>query len=245
MGLLGSRTTHAALLSVAVPAHSRTVMAGAGVTRYTGRFMNQKVLILFAHPALEKSRVNRRLVEAVHSLAGVTFNDLYQHYPDFDIDVPREQQLLVEHDVVIMQHPFYWFSTPALVKEWKDLVLEHGWAYGRGGTALRGKTLLTAMTAGGGEEAYCQTGYNRYTILEFLAPIERTAALCGMTYLPPFVVHGTHSLKEEEIGRHAADYRRVIEALRDGTLDRAAAANQPRLNADLGAVLRKPVGGSP
>jgi glutathione-regulated potassium-efflux system ancillary protein KefG len=104
---------------------------------------------------------------------------------------------------------------------------------------LRGKTLVTAMTAGAGEDAYCRTGYNRYTIREFLAPIERTAALCGMTYLPPFVVHGTHALDEEEIARHAAEYRRVLEALRDDTLDRAAAANQPRLNTDLDAVIRK------
>ncbi len=100
---------------------------------------NDRVLILFAHPALEKSRVNRRLAEAVQSLPGVTFNDLYQHYPDLDIDVEREQQLLVAHDVVVMQHPFYWYSSPAIIKEWQDLVLEFGFAYGPGGTALEGK----------------------------------------------------------------------------------------------------------
>jgi glutathione-regulated potassium-efflux system ancillary protein KefG len=202
--------------------------------------MKQRILILFAHPALEKSRVNRRLVEAVRSLPGVTFNDLYQHYPDLDIDIEREQRLLAEHDVVVMQHPFYWYSTPALIKEWEDLVLEYGWAYGQGGTALEGKTLLTAITAGGSEEAYSRTGHNRYTIRELLVPIERTAALCGMTYLPPFVVHGTHSLDDAEIARHAADYRRVVEALRDDRLDRAAVADQPRLNLNLDAVLRKP-----
>lgn len=200
--------------------------------------MPSKVLILFAHPALEKSRVNRRLVEAVRALDGVTFHDLYQAYPDFDIDVEHEQRLLAGHDVVVLQHPLLWYSTPALVKEWEDLVLEHGWAYGRGGTALRGKTLLTAATAGGGEEAYRRGGYNHYTIREFLAPIERTAVLCGMHCLPPFIVHGTHALDEPRIERHAADYRRVIEALRDGRLDREAARGRERLNADLDAVLR-------
>jgi glutathione-regulated potassium-efflux system ancillary protein KefG len=199
----------------------------------------RKVLILFAHPALEKSRCNLPLAEAVRSLPGVTFHDLYQCYPDFDVDVPREQRLLVEHDAIVLQHPFYWYSTPALVKEWEDLVLEHGWAYGREGTALRGKTLLTALTAGGGEESYARGGHNHYTIRELLAPIERTAMLCGMTYLPPFVVHGTHAIDAEGIARHAADYRRVIEALRDGRLDTEAAADLPRLNADLGRVLRK------
>jgi glutathione-regulated potassium-efflux system ancillary protein KefG len=203
---------------------------------------SRRVLILFAHPALEKSRVHRRLVEAVRSLPGVTFNDLYQHYPDMDIDVAREQQLLVEHDVIVMQHPFYWYSTPALLKEWEDLVLQHGWAYGRDGTALEGKTVMTATSTGGSEKAYCRNGHNRYTMREFLAPIERTAMLCGMTYLPPFVVHGTHSLTAGEIARHVGDYRRVVEALRDGTLDAAAAASQTHLNANLGVVLPKRAG---
>ena len=202
-----------------------------------------RILILFAHPAFEKSRVNRRLAEEVRSLPGVTFHDLYERYPDFDVDVSREQQLLTEHDVVVMQHPFYWYSTPALLKEWEDLVLEHGWAYGSGGTALQGKVLLTAITAGGSEEAYCRRGNNRYSIRELLAPIEQTATLCGMTYLPPFVVHGTHSLDDSAIARHADDYRMVIEALRDGTLDTDAVTDQPRLNANLDSALRKPTGG--
>jgi len=199
-----------------------------------------QVLILFAHPALEKSRVNRRLAEAVRSLPGVTFHDLYELYPDFDIDVPREQELLEEHDIVVLQHPFYWYSTPALIKEWQDLVLEHGWAYGHDGAALRGKTLLSSLTAGGSEESYCRRGHNRYTIRELLAPIEQTAMLCGMTYLPPFVVYGTHSLDERAIERHAADYRRVVEALRDETLDLAAATRQTHLNANLDAVIGNP-----
>ena len=101
-----------------------------------------KLLIVFAHPALERSRVNRRLVEAIGDLEGVAVHDLYEAYPEFDIDVRREQELLAAHDVIVLQHPFYWYSAPAILKEWQDLVLEHGWAYGRNGTALRGKSCL-------------------------------------------------------------------------------------------------------
>ena len=195
------------------------------------------VLILFAHPALEKSRVNRVLIAAVRDLPGVTFHDLYEAYPDFHIFVEREQELVEAHDVVVLQHPFFWYSTPALVKEWEDLVLEHGWAYGTGGTALAGKTLLSAITTGGREGSYCEEGRNCYTIRQLLSPIEQTARLCGMRYLPPFVVHGTHGMQRGEMERHAADYRRVVEALRDGALDLAATGDLPRLNADLGALL--------
>jgi len=197
-----------------------------------------RVLILFAHPALEKSRVNRPLAAAVRGLAGVTFHDLYEAYPDFDVDVRREQGLLTAHDLVVFQHPFYWYSTPALVKQWEDLVLEHGWAYGTGGTALRGKTWLSAVTTGGREAAYQHDGYNRFTIRELLAPLEQTARLCGMQFLPPFVVHGTHRLDQADIDRAAAEYRRAIEALRDDRLDLDAVASQTRLNARLDAVIR-------
>lgn len=196
-----------------------------------------KILILFAHPALEKSRVNRRLLEAVQGLEGVTVNDLYDEYPEFDVNVKREQELLLAHDIVVLQHPFYWYSTPALVKQWEDLVLEHGWAYGSEGTALRGKTLVSAITTGGTEEAYQTDGYNRFTIRQLLAPIEQTAYLCGMEYLPPFAVHGTLSITPEQITEHASEYRLAIEALRDGTIDMEKVHSFPRLNSNLGEIL--------
>jgi glutathione-regulated potassium-efflux system ancillary protein KefG len=197
----------------------------------------RRVLVQFAHPAFRRSRCNRRLVDAVRGLDGVTVNDLYEAYPELDIDIEREQRLLTEHDVVIFQHPFYWYSTPAILKEWQDLVLEHGWAYGRDGDALRGKWLLNATTTGGSEQSYCAEGSNSLTVRELLAPIQQTAALCGMLYLPPFVVHGTHGLTEEQIMDHAGDYRRVVEALRDDALDLEAVRGLRRLNSDLDTVI--------
>ncbi|TNF72073.1 MAG: NAD(P)H oxidoreductase [Acidobacteria bacterium] len=202
------------------------------------REAHPQILILFAHPALEKSRVNSRLAAAVKDLAGVTFNDLYEQYPEFDVDVGREQELLTGADLVILQHPFFWYSTPALLKQWEDLVLEHGWAYGSEATALRGKRILSAITAGGREEAYQREGHNRFTMAELLRPIEQTARLCGMDWLPPFAVHGTHRMSVEQMERHAADYRRAVEALRDGRLDLAAARERSRLNDDLDALIR-------
>jgi glutathione-regulated potassium-efflux system ancillary protein KefG len=197
----------------------------------------RSILILFAHPALQKSRVNRQLIQGVQGLEGVTFHDLYEAYPDFDIDVEHEQRLLIEHDVVVFQHPFFWYSTPAILKEWEDLVLEHGWAYGRDGNALRGKMLLSAITTGGREVAYQKDGYNRFTIRELLAPIEQTAYLCGMGFLPPFVVHGTLGMSEAVIRQHARDYARVLKALRNGTIDLDAARRHPRLNSKLDTIL--------
>jgi glutathione-regulated potassium-efflux system ancillary protein KefG len=198
----------------------------------------QRVLILFAHPALHKSRVNAVLIGRIRDLAGVTFHDLYEAYPEFDIDVSREQTLLLGHDIVVFQHPFYWSSAPAILKEWQDLVLEHGWAYGRYGNALCGKTLLSAITTGGDESAYEKGGGDGFTMRELLRPFEQTARVCGMTHLPPFVVHGTHALGREEIERHADDYRRAITGLRDGHIDLEKAGQYARLNSDLAAIIR-------
>jgi len=191
---------------------------------------SKKILILFAHPAMEKSRVNVHLTEAVKGLEGVYFHDLYQEYPDFHIDVNREQDLLLQHDVIIFHHPFFWYSTPAILKEWQDLVLEHGWAYGSQGNALKGKIFLNVITTGGKDIAYHVDGYNRLTVRQLLAPLEQTATLCKMVFLAPFIVHGTHSITPEDITRHKSDYREMILALRENRVDIEMARKLTRIN---------------
>ena len=201
--------------------------------------MSRSILVLFAHPALENSRVGRVLVEAVSDLPGITVHDLYEVYPEGDIDVVREQELLLAHDVLVLQHPFYWYSVPPLAKEWFDQVLKLGWAFGPGGDQLRGKHFLSAITCGGGLDAYTRKGQNRHTIRELLAPVEQTARLCGMEWLGPFVVHGVHALSDTEIAQHAVDYRRLLEGIRDDHLDRGRADKLTHLNADLAAVIKE------
>ncbi len=204
----------------------------------------QKILVIVAHPALERSRINRRMAAAAEELEGVTLHDLYEAYPDFDVDVGREQQLLKAHDLLVLQHPFFWYSVPPLLKQWIDLVLEHGWAYGSEGKALVGKRVLSAISTGGREDAFRRGGHNRFTMRELLAPIEQTFVLCGMDYLAPFCVHGAHGMRREQIDRHAAAYGRALEALRDERLDLEAAMRRPRLDDGLDELIRPPAGQS-
>jgi glutathione-regulated potassium-efflux system ancillary protein KefG len=189
-----------------------------------------RILLLFAHPALEKSRVHRRLLEALPRLPGLTLQDLYEAYPDFDVDIRREQELLVSHDLILLQHPFYWYSTPALLKQWQDLVLEHGWAYGSNGIALRGKRMASVVTSGGGPAAYTREGLNRFTVRELLAPVEQTARLCGMEYLPPYLIQGTHRMSEPDITAAAERYARTLTALHDDQVDLDAWRSAPSLD---------------
>lgn len=177
--------------------------------------IGNRIVVIFAHPALHKSRINKHLVEEVKSIEGITFHDLFATYPDYHIDVKKEQELLLQHKIIVWQHPFYWYSAPALLKEWIDLVLEHGWAYGRNGVMLKGKKVISAITAGGGEQAYTEGGYNGFTINQYLLPFRQTAKLCKMVYLPPFMVHGTHLLTDRDIEEYASKYKRLLVSLRD------------------------------
>jgi glutathione-regulated potassium-efflux system ancillary protein KefG len=193
--------------------------------------MTNRVLILFSHPALQKSRVNRRLIAAVQNMDNVTINDLYEEYPDFFVDVKREQMLLLSHDIIVFQHPFYWYSCPALLKQWEDLVLQYGFAFGTEGTKLNGKRALAAITAGGPTSAYQRDGYNYFTLRELLTPFEQTVRFCGMVHLPPLVISGTLAVKnEEEIAGFATFYRHAVESLRDGRFDTGKFENVNYLN---------------
>ncbi|MBU0692213.1 NAD(P)H-dependent oxidoreductase [bacterium] len=205
-----------------------------------GAAADRSILILFAHPAFQKSRVNRILIKGLEGMRGVSFHDLYEIYPDFSIDAAREQALIIEHDVLIFHHPFFWYSTPAILKEWQDIVLEHGWAYGHEGTALRGKIMLSVVTTGGRESAYRRDSFSGRTVREFLVPIEQTARLCGMTYLAPFVAHGTHKMTLDQMAKHAEQYRRLLAALRDHRIDLEAASisDLPFINRDLDRLIK-------
>ncbi|MEH0675289.1 NAD(P)H-dependent oxidoreductase [Vibrio scophthalmi] len=178
----------------------------------------KKVLVLYAHPSSARSEVNQRLFDAAKQCQGVTAVDLYWEYPTYNINIDREQQRLRDHDVVIFQFPLYWYSTPAILKEWQDLVLEYGFAYGQDADALHGKVFFCALSAGGKQDAYQTDGYNHFPIRALLHPIEQMATLTGMTYLPPFALFGARTAKED--GRIAAHLSQWTQLLNDLVADR-------------------------
>ena len=171
------------------------------------------VLVVLAHPVLERSRANRAMAAAAAALPGVALHDLYEEYPDFLIDVAAEQARLAAHSHIVLQFPLYWYSTPSLLKEWIDTVWLHGFAYGRGGTAMTGKTLLVAVSAGSPITDYQPGGAHQYGVAEFLRPLERTAALCRMDWAEPFVLHESRLLKAAEMAAGVEHYARRLTAL--------------------------------
>ncbi|MBY6185284.1 NAD(P)H-dependent oxidoreductase [Marinobacter hydrocarbonoclasticus] len=198
----------------------------------------RRILVLFAHPAPQHSEISLPLARAVMDLPFVTLVDLYAEYPTLDIDIAVEQQRLREHDVIVFLHPLYWYSTPAILKEWQDLVLEYNFAYGHKGLALKDKIFFSATSAGGQQGAYQPNGYNRYPLRELMRPLEMTANLCHMHYLPPFALFGARTAVEDQrLEPHKQQFLQLLRAISEHRLDLASAAGADTLNDALEAQL--------
>ena len=179
-----------------------------------------KTLVLYAHPAQQLSRVNAAMSAVATNTSEITFVDLYAEYPRFNLNVEVEQQRLLDHDVIVFQFPLMWYSTPPILKEWQDHVLEYGFAYGEGGDKLKGKLWVTAVTAGSGEAAYGPDGHNKVDLRALLAPLEATANLCQMHFIPPYTLFAAlNSDNSKARDAHVDGYRKLLENLRDDTFD--------------------------
>jgi len=174
------------------------------------------VILYYAHPGQQFSQVNAAMYRAAETVDGITCVDLYAEYPRFEVNVDREQDRLLSHDIIVFQFPFFWYSTPSIIKEWQDIVLEHGFAYGKEGTALTGKKLQLAISAAGPEDAYSPDGYQHHNMRTFLRPLEQTAALCKMEFLVPYVLYASlRAPGEDQVHPHVEGYRHLLEGLRD------------------------------
>ena len=202
-----------------------------------------RLLVYYAHPGQKFSRVNTLMAERARRTEGITFVDLYAEYPRHRIDVDAEQARLTDHDVILFQFPLFWYSTPSLVKEWQDLVLEHGFAYGPTGTALAGKRMMLAVTCAGPQDAYSPGGYQHFPLRTFLTPLEQTARLCHMTFPAPYVLYGALKATERgEVGPHVEGYAALLAAIRDDGYDWAAAEGRETVHHDSLPLLRAEAG---
>ncbi|GAB6929064.1 NAD(P)H-dependent oxidoreductase [Paenibacillus sp. JCM 10914] len=173
-----------------------------------------KTMIIIAHPDLESSRANRILMQPYKDKEDVVIRDLYKEYPDWNIDVQREHALLDEHERVVLQFPFYWYSSPPLLKKWFDDVFTYGWAFGSGGHHLRDKEFMLATTVAGSEHEYRAGGGNLYTMSELLRPIQRTITRCGGTFLPFYAIHDVDKagVSDEVLQQEAVRYAEIVAA---------------------------------
>lgn len=171
-----------------------------------------KTLVIYTHPDELNSHTSSQLAATADRFQDVVVRRLYDLYPRFNIDRVTEQQALSNADHVVLLFPVYWYSSPALLKEWIDIVLEHGWAFGTGGTALADKTLQLAVTTGSKVGDYRADGRHQFTLEEFLRPFEQTARLCHMTWREVFWVPATHGLPADVLQNHVQEFQHILSA---------------------------------
>lgn len=150
-----------------------------------------KVVVISGHPNLDESHTNKVVLEELsNKVESIDIRRLDTLYPDYQIDVEKEQAALIEADAVVFQFPYYWYSVPALLKKWIDDVFAFNFAFGPEGDKLKDKHFILSITVGGPEESYRPLGYNHFTIEQTLHPLEQLAYLSGMNYQKPVYTHG-------------------------------------------------------
>ncbi len=189
-----------------------------------------KILLVVAHPALEKSRNNIRLIKTAGTVEHVQIRDLYELYPRFYINTKKEQEYLEQHDVIILLHPFYWYSIPALMKQYLDTVFTHGWAYGKGINKLKDKMIFNAITTSGTRESYSEYEHNRFPLSSYLVPINQLAFVCRMNYLPPFVMHESGKADASASSSHARHFKAMLQMFSKNEYDAKALKELEYLN---------------
>ncbi|KPH15207.1 NAD(P)H-dependent oxidoreductase [Chryseobacterium sp. ERMR1:04] len=175
-----------------------------------------KTLVIVVHPQIEKSVINKRWIDELNKYPEkYTVHELYQVYPDEKIDILKEQKLIESYDKIVFQFPFYWFSSPPLLKKWFDEVVLYGWAYGsKSGYKVEGKKISLAITAGIDEEGYSASGKYKYTMKELTTPFELTFDYIKADYKEPFVFYGMEQdASEETIERSIPLYLEFIDGL--------------------------------
>ena len=142
-----------------------------------------KILVVVAHPNIDSSIANKTILEKFQKLhPDAEIDHLYKLYPDFKIDMKKEQEKLIKADYIILQFPMFWYNAPALMRQWFESVLEHGFAYGSKGKALEGKKLILSITTGSPTEDYKPGGKQSYTIEDLTKGFHQLANLCSMKW---------------------------------------------------------------
>lgn len=163
-----------------------------------------KTTILLFHPHLDQSRVNKTLAQAAKD-AGFEVRDMYALYPDFKIDVDKERHVLENTDRIVFQFPIYWYSSPALLKQYEDDVFTGNWAYG-GGKALLDHEWLLAVSPGADKDAYQTDGRIHYRMPDLLRPYQATSVLIKTRFLTPFISYNASNMSDDELNKRAQAY---------------------------------------
>ena len=170
-----------------------------------------KTLVILVHPDMENSRINKSWKEELEKYPDkITIHELYKKYPDWNIDIKKEQELILKYDNIIFEFPLYWYSSPPILKKWLDDVLSFNWAYGNE-YRLKGKNIGFAVSVGGPETEYSKTGSVKFSMNEILIPFEATVEYIKANLISHYILFdATESLSEEKLLESTKNYVKHI-----------------------------------
>ncbi|MBA0196120.1 NAD(P)H-dependent oxidoreductase [Pectobacterium brasiliense] len=141
------------------------------------------VLIVSGHTDLDNSFANKIILDNLdYSLPDAKQIHLDKLYPNYIFDIHKEQERLMNADIIVLQFPFFWYGVPSLMKKWIEDVFSHGFSHGSTGDKVKGKKLLLSFTSGAPESMYQYGGIQSYPIEDFLPPLKQFANLCRMEW---------------------------------------------------------------
>lgn len=150
-----------------------------------------KTLIINGHPNLNQSIIHKRWSEELKKYPkDFTVHNLCYEYPDYKIDVQKEQKLIENHENLILQYPIYWFNVPGLIKRWIDEVFTYGWAYGSKGDKLKDKKIALALSAGISEDDLKDN--KNLNLEDLILPIKLTAAYVSSNFRGYYILYNSY-----------------------------------------------------
>lgn len=177
-----------------------------------------KTLVIISHPEISESGSQQFLLSSIPNSESIKVHHLEGIYPDGKINAAAEQELLKQFDRILFQFPFYWYSSPPMLKQWQDEVLTYGFAYGKNGHLLSGKEFGLVLSVGIKESEYQAGGREAFSINELTKPFQAVAVKTGMTYLKPFVIYQFPYMIEDQKLTLLIDYQQAVTRKADDSL---------------------------
>lgn len=165
-----------------------------------------KTLVVVSHPKINDSQTQQFLLQ------GAKLQDVTWHHVEElkEIDVEKEQALLMENDRIIFQFPLYWYAAPAGLKDWEDQVLTRNFVYGDGDDNLSDKEFGIVVSTGMPLKEFQRGGSENVTIDEIMAPYFAIAQRAKMQILPTFTIAQFQYLNEQKQMKLLIDYQRYL-----------------------------------
>lgn len=186
-----------------------------------------KVLMVVAHDI--KQSLTYSLYDAISEYLATKNNiellnlDLYDHAKEIPFYIHDMQQLeassffqknkelILQADRIILFFPVYWYSTPAIVKAWIDLITRYAWNYKNGECAqpLHHITKVLSISSSIAKHPWYKFLYEH--------PVQKqitdTFKFMGIKTIKPYMIYDVYAMTPKIYASHVETIKKLVEQL--------------------------------